>query len=71
MVFPKPAGAAIRVSLPCSPAFSRSIRRGRRTTFGRGGGIYSFVAKIGVEDRAIITVLGTARVRNTRCSQLG
>ena len=30
------------------PSFSRSIRRGRRTTLGRGGGIYSFVAKIGV-----------------------
>ena len=36
---PKPAGAEMRVSLPCRPSFSRSIRRGRRTTLGRGGGI--------------------------------
>src|SRR5690242_15862244 len=42
VVFPKPAGADIRVSLRWSPAFSRAIRRGRTTTFGRGG-IYSFV----------------------------
>src|SRR5919202_456111 len=47
VVFPKPAGAEMRVSLRCSPSFSRSIRRGRRTAFGRRGGIYSFVAKIG------------------------
>src|SRR5207237_5558802 len=48
VVFPKPAGAEMRVSLPCSPSFSRSSRRGRLTTFGRSGGRYSFVAKIGV-----------------------
>src|SRR5579863_290412 len=48
MVFPKPAGAAMRVSLRCSPSFNRSNRRGRLTTSGRSGGIYSFVAKIGV-----------------------
>src|SRR5712691_10294376 len=48
VVFPKPAGAAMRVSLRCRPSFSRSIRRGRMTTFGRSGGIYSFVARIGV-----------------------
>ena len=39
VVLPKPAGAEIRVSLPCRPSFSRSTRRGRRTTLGRGGGI--------------------------------
>src|SRR5207253_5801985 len=49
VVLPKPAGAESRVSLRCRPSFSRAIRRGRRTTFGRGGGIYSFVAKIGVD----------------------
>src|SRR6266699_5431928 len=48
VVFPKPAGAAMRVSLRCRPSFSRSIRRGRLTTFGRSRGRYSFVAKIGV-----------------------
>src|SRR6266516_2565785 len=48
VVFPKPAGAAMRVSLRCRPSFSRSIRRGRLTTLGRSGGRYSFVAKIGV-----------------------
>src|SRR6185503_19747673 len=48
VVFPKPAGAEIRVNLRCRLSFSCSIRRGRRTTFGRGGGIYSFVVKIGV-----------------------
>src|SRR2546426_927491 len=36
------------VSLPCSPSFSRSIRCGRLTTFGRSRGIYSFVARMGV-----------------------
>src|SRR4029450_11036321 len=39
----------IRVSLPCRASFSRSIRRGRGTTLGRGGGIKSFVANIGVD----------------------
>jgi hypothetical protein len=45
VVFPKPAGAEMRVSLWCSPSFSRSSSRGRRTTLGRGRGIYSFVAR--------------------------
>src|SRR5712692_9137180 len=48
VVFPKPAGAAMRVSLRCRPSFSRSIRRGRLTTFGRSRGRYSFVARMGV-----------------------
>src|SRR5258707_6000876 len=48
VVFPNPAGAERRVSLRCRPSFSRSIRRGRLTTSGRSGGIYSFVARIGV-----------------------
>src|SRR5438034_10694260 len=38
----------MRVSLRCSPSFSRSSRRGRLTTFGRSRGRYSFVAKMGV-----------------------
>ena len=45
VVLPKPAGAEMRVSVRPKPwlwrrpSFSRSIRRGRRTTLGRGGGI--------------------------------
>src|SRR4030042_1358736 len=51
VVLPKPAEAEMRVSLRPEerPSFSRSIRRGRRTILDRGGGIYSFVAKIGVD----------------------
>ena len=48
VVFPKPAGAEMRVRLRCRPSFSRSIRRGRLTKLGRSWGIYSFVARIGV-----------------------
>src|SRR5262249_42633636 len=48
VVFPKPAGAEMRVSLRCSPSFRRSVRRGRRTTFGPAGGGKSFVARSGV-----------------------
>jgi hypothetical protein len=48
VVFPKPAEEEIRVSLPCSPSFRRSSRRGRLTAFGRSRGRYSFVARIGV-----------------------
>jgi hypothetical protein len=41
LVLPKPAEAEMSVTpgMCCSPAFSRSSRRGRSTTFGRGGGI--------------------------------
>jgi hypothetical protein len=39
VVLPKPAGAEMRVSLPCRPSFSRSSRRGRGIILGRGGGI--------------------------------
>jgi len=51
VVLPKPAGAEMRVNLRPKerPSFKRSIRRGRRTIFGRGGGIYNFVAKIVVD----------------------
>src|SRR3990172_9512081 len=51
VVLPKPAGAEMRVNLRPKerPSFNRSIRRGRRTIFGRGGGIYNFVAKIVVD----------------------
>jgi len=49
VVLPKPAGAAMSVSLRCNPSFIRSVRRGRRTTFGRSGGMYSFVANSGVD----------------------
>ena len=38
VVLPKPAGAEMRVSLRCRPAFNRSIRRGRRTTLAEAGG---------------------------------
>src|SRR5438876_11384492 len=63
VVLPKPAGAEIRVSLRCSPSFNRAIRRGRRTTFVRGGGIYSFVANSGVDiDQLYNThILGTPK----------
>ena len=49
VVLPKPAGAEIRVSLRWMPAFSRSIRRGRGTSSGRTGGIWSLVCKSGVD----------------------
>src|SRR5947209_9097394 len=48
VVFPKPAGAEMRVRLRCRPSCSRSSRRGRLTTFGRSRGRYSFVARMGV-----------------------
>ena len=48
------------VSLRCSPAFNCSIRRGRRTACWRGGGIYSFVVKMGVGIRPIIPIFGVA-----------
>src|SRR5437868_13530408 len=48
VVLPKPAGAAMRVSLRCRPALSRSSKRGRLTTSGRSGGRYSFVARMDV-----------------------
>src|SRR6266536_2492494 len=44
VVLPKPAGAAISVSLPLSPALKRSNRRGRATRSARAGGAYSLVA---------------------------
>jgi hypothetical protein len=47
LVFPKPAGAEIRVSLRCSPSFSRAIRSARSTAFCRGGGINSLVVSTG------------------------
>ena len=49
VVLPKPAGAETRVSLRCSPASSRSIRRGRGTHSDRAGGVYSLVLKSGVD----------------------
>ena len=49
VVLPKPAGAETRVSLRCSPASSRPIRRGRGTHSDRAGGIYSLVLKSGVD----------------------
>ena len=39
VVFPKPAGAEMSVNLRRSPSSSRSIRRGRRTAPGCGGGM--------------------------------
>lgn len=47
VALPKLAEAEMRVSLPCSPAFNRSIRRGRETSSGRRGGIKSLVFKSG------------------------
>jgi transposase-like protein len=44
--FAKAGGAERRLSLWGSPSFSRSIRRGRRTAFGRGEGMPSLVARI-------------------------
>src|SRR5512139_3245032 len=43
VVLPKPAGAEMSVSLPSSPSFIRSIRRGRGTRFLRTGGVNNFV----------------------------
>jgi hypothetical protein len=49
VVLPKPAAAEISVTRQpiANPSFSRSIKRGRGTTPGRDGGMYSFVARIG------------------------
>ncbi len=49
VVLPKPAGAEISVTpgVRCRPAFKRSIKRGRKTTLGRGGGMYNLVARMG------------------------
>jgi len=52
--FAKAGGGGDKVSLRCRPSFSRSIRRGRRTTLGRGGGMKSLVAKIGVDIESIV-----------------
>ena len=46
VVFPKPAGAEMKVSFAVSPSFSRSIRRDRGTVLARSGGMYNFVAKM-------------------------
>ena len=47
--FPKTGGGRDKGEFAVQPSFSRSIRRGRRTTLRRGVGIYSFVAKIDVD----------------------
>ena len=49
VVLPKPAGAEMSASLRCRPSLSRSIKRGRGTALGRGGGMYSLVAKTGTD----------------------
>ena len=55
VLFPKPAGAEISVSLDLKPwfgrrfLFSRSSRRARWTTLRRGGGRKSLVARIGMD----------------------
>ena len=48
VVFPKPAGAETKVSLPLNPAFSLSIKCRRETSSGRTGGMYSFVVSSAV-----------------------
>lgn len=58
VVLPKPAGEAMRVSLQCSPSFSRAIKRGRWTACGRGGGTYSLVRRIGVDTFAVTVARG-------------
>jgi hypothetical protein len=45
VVFPNPAGAAIRVSFLSNPASKRSIKRGRETRFFRGRGMNNFVLR--------------------------
>jgi hypothetical protein len=56
VVLPKPAEAEMSVSLQpiANPLFSRSIKRGRGTMLGRGGGMYSLVAKTGAGILVII-----------------
>jgi hypothetical protein len=63
VVLPKPAEAEMRVSLQpiAKPLFSRSIKRERLTTPGRGWGTYTFVAKIAV---AINPLYSIHRERN-------
>lgn len=48
VVFPKPAGAAIRVSFRPNPEFKRSVRRGRDTSSARWRGMKSFVRRSSV-----------------------
>ncbi len=58
VVFPKPAGAEMRISLRCSPSLSCLSRRGRLTIAGRSGGTYSFVARMGVGMPALYPFCG-------------
>jgi hypothetical protein len=46
--FTKAGGGRDEGQFAVQPSFSRSIRRGRITTFDRGGGIYSLVDIIGI-----------------------
>src|SRR5512139_669346 len=63
VVLPKPAEAEMSVNLQpiARPLFSRSIKRERLTTPGRGEGTYTFVAKIAV---AINPLYNIHRERN-------
>ena len=41
----------------CRASFRRALRRVRGTAFGRGGGIYSFVVKMGVDMEPLYLLL--------------
>lgn len=45
VVFPNPAGAEMRVSFFCNPAFNLPSKRGRATSFSRGTGAKSLVER--------------------------
>src|SRR2546421_10278947 len=61
VVFPKPAGAEMRISLRCSPSLSCPSRRGRVTILGRSGGEYSLVGGKGGGMAAFFSFFGLPR----------
>jgi hypothetical protein len=67
VVLPNPAGAEINASLrPArSPSFNRTIRRGRGTALGRGGGTYSLLARTGADMAALYNARVTCHTVTT------
>jgi hypothetical protein len=59
----------MRVSLRCSPAFNRLIKRGRGTKLGRGGGMYNLVVSSGVDTLSSLVGFPSNLHPKTRCLQ--